>query len=172
MGTPHNANLDVEPVKLVTHSPQETMEMAAALAKALRPNDVLGLQGTLGAGKTYFVKGMARGLGVADETAVTSPTFVLLRRYRGKLTLYHFDAYRLEDAGQMAEIGCYETFNSGGVSVVEWANHVSSCMPEEHFLLTIRVSGPTRRDFLLTACGPGPLSRLRGIFDALEPWEE
>lgn len=170
MGT--HGDIEVEPVKLVTHSPEETMEMAAALAKTLRRNDVLALQGTLGAGKTYFVKGMAHGLGVNDETAVASPTFVLLRQYRGKLTLYHFDAYRLEDAGQMAEIGCYETFNSGGVSVVEWANHVSSCLPEEHFLLTIRVSGPTRRDFLLTACGHGPLSRMRGIFDALETWEE
>ena len=170
MGAPES--IDVEPVLLVTNSPDQTMEMAARFAKLCRPNDVIGLQGTLGAGKTCFVKGMALGLGVRDERAVTSPTFVLLREYRGTPKLYHFDAYRLEDARQMEEIGCHEIFESGGISVVEWANHVSSCLPPEHFLITIRVGGPSRREFLLTACGPGPLSRLRGIFAALEQYEE
>jgi tRNA threonylcarbamoyladenosine biosynthesis protein TsaE len=115
---------------------------------------------------------MARGLGVKDERTVTSPTFVLLREYRGALRLYHFDAYRLEDARQMEEIGCHEIFESGGVSVVEWANHVSNCLPAEHFLITIRVGAPMRREFLLTACGAGPLGRLRDIFASLEQYEE
>ena len=170
MGTSHS--IDVEPVLLVTNSPGQTMEMAAKFVRTCRPNDVIGLQGTLGAGKTCFVKGMAHGLGVKEERAVTSPTFVLLHEYEGSVTLYHFDAYRLEDAKGMEEIGCYEVFDSGGVSVVEWANHVSSCLPDEHFLLTIRVGGATRREFLLTACGQGPLSRLRGIFEKLVEWEE
>jgi len=165
-------SVDVEPVLLVTNSPEQTMQMAARFAKMCRPNDVVGLQGTLGAGKTCFVKGMARGLGVRNLKAVTSPTYVLLRQYKGRLTLYHFDAYRLEDARAMEEIGCREIFSSGGISVVEWANHVSSCLPREHFLLTIRVGGPTRREFLLTACGGGPLSRLSEIFNALMEWEE
>jgi len=169
MGT---SDIEVEPVKLVTDSPEATVRMGAKFARMLQPNDVVGLQGTLGAGKTCFVKGMAMGLGVEDLRAVTSPTFVLLREYHGELTLYHFDAYRLEDHHEMEKIGCYEIFESGGISVVEWANHVSQVLPPDHFLVTIRMAGQTRRDFLLTACGPGPLRRLRGIFAALEEWEE
>jgi tRNA threonylcarbamoyladenosine biosynthesis protein TsaE len=165
--------IDVEPAKLISESPDETEQMAAKFATLCRAGDVIGLQGTLGAGKTCFVKGMARGLGVKDVDEVTSPTFVLLKQHKGKkLTLHHFDAYRLEDARGMEEIGCDEIFHSRGVSVVEWANHVSSCLPPEHFLWTIRMAGGDRREFLLTACGKGPLERLKGIFDALVAWEE
>ena len=165
-------DIDVEPIRLVTGSPEETMELGAEFAKMCRPNDIIGLQGTLGAGKTVFVKGMARGLGVKDLRAVTSPTFVLLHQYKGKVTLNHFDAYRLEDARQLEEIGCQEVFRGGGVSVVEWANHVAACLPKEHFLVTIRMVGESSREFLITACGKGPLTRLKGIFAELEDWEE
>jgi len=105
-------------VHLATRSPEETQAMAAAFAKLCRPNDVIGLQGTLGAGKTCFVKGLAAGLGVDGPDKVTSATFVLLRRYSGRLTLYHFDAYRLQGAAELEQIGCGETFESGGVSVI------------------------------------------------------
>ena len=167
MATPDR--IDTRPLKLVTDSPEATMELGARFAALCRPGDVVGLQGTLGAGKTCFVKGMARGLGVDDERAVTSPSFVLLHEYRGPLTLYHFDAYRLEDARQMEEIGCQEVFDSGGVSVVEWADHVLGCLPPEHFMLTIRLAGPSRREFSLTATGEGAYSRLAGVFGALKP---
>jgi len=170
MGT--SEGLDVEPIRLVTKSPEETVELGAQFVRLCRASDVIGLQGTLGAGKTCFVKGMARGLGVKNLRAVTSPSFVLLHQYKGKLTLHHFDAYRLEDSRQLEEVGCEEIFHSGGVSVVEWANHVAGCLPREHFLVTIRMAGESCRDFLITACGKGPLARLRGIFAALEDWEE
>jgi len=166
MGTPDR--VDTQPLKLTTESPEATMELGARFAALCRAGDVVGLQGTLGAGKTCFVKGMARGLGVGDERAVTSPSFVLLHEYRGRLTLYHFDAYRLADASQMEEIGCQEVFDSGGVSVVEWADHVQGCLPPEHFMLTIRLLGPSRREFSLTAAGAGPTSRLAGMFGSLE----
>ena len=164
--------IDVEPIRLVTNSPEETVELGAQFAKQCRRSDVIGLQGTLGAGKTCFVKGMAKGLGVKKLRSVTSPTYVLLRQHKGKLTLNHFDAYRLEDSRQMEEIGCDEIFDGSGVSVVEWSNHVASCMPREHFLVTIRMAGDSKREFLITACGKGPLSRLKDIFASLEDWEE
>ena len=145
------------------------MALGALFAGLCRPNDVIGLQGTLGAGKTCFVKGMARGLGVKDEGAVTSPSFVLLHEYRGRLALYHLDAYRLEDARQMDEIGCQEIFDSGGVSVVEWADHVLGCLPPEHFMLAIRLAGTSKREFSLSAAGTGPTSRLPEIFGVLGP---
>ena len=103
-----------------------------------------------------------------DSNSVeASPSFVLLHEYHGRLTLYHFDAYRLADAGQMEEIGCQEVFDSGGVSAVEWADHVPGCLPPEHFMLTIRLGGPRRREFTLEAVGAGPTSRLAGMAASL-----
>lgn len=157
-------------VQLATDAPEETRRLAAASADAWVPNDVIGLTGTLGAGKTCFVKGLARGLGVDDLRQVISPTFVLLRRYVGRLPLHHFDAYRLRDASEMEEIGCAELFEAGGLSVVEWADHVAGCLPPEHFLLDIRVTEPTRRRFHLTASVPALAERLEALRHALAPW--
>lgn len=157
-------------VELATSSPDRTQAMAAAFARLCRPNDVIGLEGTLGAGKTCFVKGLAVGLEVEDQAKVISPTFVLLRRHSGRLTLYHFDAYRLRDGAEMERIGCAETFESGGVSAVEWADHVAQCLPPEHFVLAIMVAGMTERHFRLTGHGPGPEARLDGFRQALSEW--
>ncbi len=157
-------------VQLTTHSPEGTQAMAAAFGRLCRANDVIGLQGTLGAGKTCFVKGLAAGLGVRDVDKVVSPTFVLLRQYEGRLTLYHFDAYRLQGAAEMEQIGCAETFESGGVSVIEWADHVAACLPPEHFMLAITVVGENDRDFVVTASGPGPSGRLEEFRRALTAW--
>jgi len=159
-----------EALALETRSPEQTMELAAASAEGWRLNDVLGLVGTLGAGKTCFVRGLARGLAVEDLHRVTSPTFVLLRAYEGRLTLYHFDAYRLGSGDEMAALGCDETFESGGMSVVEWADHVRECLPPERFSLHIRVAGATRRRFRLEAAGAGPQSRLEKFRELLAPW--
>lgn len=146
------------------------MSLGARLAEVLEPGDVLGLVGTLGAGKTCLVKGLAHGLGVTDERAVVSPTFVLMRRYPGRLVLYHFDAYRLDSGIDMAELGCQEVFDSGGVSVIEWADHVAECLPAEHFLLTIRVAGPSRREISLACAGQGPQSRFARIRSSAGLW--
>ena len=161
-----------ERLAFVTESPEATVEFGARLGACLEPGDVLGLVGTLGAGKTCLVKGLARGLGVPDELRVTSPSFVLMRRYEGRLTLYHFDAYRLASADEMEEIGCQETFDAGGVSAVEWADHVAACLPPEHLLLTIRVAGRERRELTLEAIGAGPLARLAGLGRALHAWDQ
>jgi len=152
---------------VVTASPEQTRQAAARFARLCRSGDVVGLKGTLGAGKTCFVKGLARGLGVGDERRVVSPTFVLLRRYEGRLTLYHFDAYRLRNAREMEEIGCREIFEAGGLSVVEWADHVSQCLPEEHFMLHILVTGQEERTLRLDAVGEGPGARIAEMLAAL-----
>ncbi len=157
-------------LELLTESPADTREMARAFAEVLRPNDVIALSGTLGAGKTCFVQGLARGLGVPEGTRVISPTFVLMRSYSGRLDLYHFDAYRLSGAAEMEEIGCAEVFRSGGVSVVEWAERVEECLPEERIALSIATVGPQERAFRLTAHGPGAESRMVGFRGVLERW--
>ncbi len=160
------------PAELITHSPEQTRALAAAVGRLCLAGGVLGLCGTLGAGKTCFVPGLAAGIGVPTATRVVSPTFVLMRRYEGRLTLYHFDGYRLHDGAEMEAIGCAETFDSGGVSVVEWADHVADCMPPERFTLTFSVVGPTDRRLCLTASGPGPGRRLPEFARALGEWQE
>ena len=157
-------------LELVTHRPEETQAMAAAFAALCRPNDVVGLCGPLGAGKTCFVRGLAAGLAVRELSKVISPTFVLMRSYAGRLTLYHFDGYRLRDGSEMEQIGCAEVFESGGVSVVEWADHVAGCLPPAHFLLTLTVAGETDRRFRLSALGRGPSARLQEFGRALTEW--
>ncbi|MCK4283035.1 MAG: tRNA (adenosine(37)-N6)-threonylcarbamoyltransferase complex ATPase subunit type 1 TsaE [Candidatus Brocadiae bacterium] len=157
-------------VELATGGPDETQAMAAAFAGLCRPDDVVALEGMLGSGKTCFVKGLAVGLGVTDQREVTSPTFVLLHRYAGRLVLHHFDAYRLRRAEEMERIGCAEVFESGGVSVIEWADHVAECLPPEHFLLSIVVADATERHFELKARGPGPRSRMEAFGRVLSAW--
>ena len=83
-----------------------------------------------------------------------------------------FDAYRLASADEMNEIGCQEIFDAGGVSAVEWADHVAACLPPEHFLLTIRVAGRERRELTLEAIGPALIGRLAGMRRALQAWQE
>ncbi len=151
-----------------TNSPAETKRVAALFASQCRPNDVVGLKGSLGAGKTCFVKGLARGLGVEPIHQVTSPTFVLHQRYAGNLVVHHFDAYRLESAASMVELGCDEVFSGGGVSVVEWADHVMECLPDSHFMWEFRITGARERQLTLLANGSASENRLTRIEEVLE----
>src|SRR2546422_8380889 len=108
----------------LTQSEAETEALAAELAAAFRGGEVVLLSGELGAGKTVFVRGLARGVG-ADPEEVASPTFVLLTRYPGRLTLHHADLYRLAGGGDDLELGLEELPGPGGVLAVEWAERIS-----------------------------------------------
>ncbi|MCL6638486.1 MAG: tRNA (adenosine(37)-N6)-threonylcarbamoyltransferase complex ATPase subunit type 1 TsaE [Firmicutes bacterium] len=112
-----------------TYSPEETARLGEALAPFLEPGDLVCLNGDLGAGKTAFARGVARGLGVKGH--VTSPTFTLINEYQGRLPLYHMDVYRLEDAGEMEDLGYEEYFYGDGVTLIEWAEKVTDVLPEE-----------------------------------------
>lgn len=151
-----------------TESPAATQRIAAIFARQCSPNDVVGLKGSLGAGKTCFVKGMARGLGVEPIHQVTSPTFVLHKQYRGHLMLHHFDAYRLERAESMIELGCDEIFTSEGISVIEWADHVIESLPDSHFMWDFHITGRQERELTLVAKGTNPEKRVPSIEAALE----
>jgi tRNA threonylcarbamoyladenosine biosynthesis protein TsaE len=109
----------------MTRSSQETEELAARLASGFSGGEVVLLSGELGAGKTTFVRGLARGVG-ADPEEVASPTFVLLTSYPGRLVLHHADLYRLRGTGDEAELGLDELPGPGGVLAVEWAERLSS----------------------------------------------
>ncbi len=114
---------------IISRSPAETFAVGETQAAALQPHTVLALCGELGAGKTQFVQGLARGLGC--PASPTSPTFTLIHEYGGgRLPLFHFDLYRLETAEQALAIGIEEYFESAGVSVVEWAGKFPELLPE------------------------------------------
>ncbi|MGX6446222.1 tRNA (adenosine(37)-N6)-threonylcarbamoyltransferase complex ATPase subunit type 1 TsaE [Neobacillus sp. K501] len=117
--------------ELNTTDPNETSEFAARLARFLQPGDVLALEGDLGAGKTTFTKGLAKGLDI--KKIVNSPTFTIIKEYRGRLPLYHMDVYRVADAFE--DLGFDEYFEGDGVTVVEWAHLIEEQLPAE--MLTI-----------------------------------
>ncbi len=118
---------------VVTASAEETEAEGERLAAALGPSDVVALTGELGAGKTCFVQGLARALGVTRP--VTSPTFVMVNEYRGRLPVHHVDAYRTASLTELLDLGLPELFDDGGVTVIEWADKVGPLLPAR----TIRV---------------------------------
>jgi tRNA threonylcarbamoyladenosine biosynthesis protein TsaE len=129
---------------LTSGSAAETEAAGARLAENLQVGDVVALVGELGAGKTQFVKGIARGLGVADT--VTSPTFTLIHEYRGgRLSLYHFDFYRLDQAGALTTIGFDEYLSGDGVCVIEWADKFASVIPAQAHWVRLRIISPEVR---------------------------
>lgn len=129
-----------------------TRDVGRALAKKLKPGDILCLFGELGSGKTTFVKGLAQGLAVNPQ-AVNSPTFVLLNIYDGKLPLYHFDFYRLEHPDEIATIGYDEFLFGQGVAVVEWAERFGKYLPEEHLEIKFVHAGESNRRIEMRAKG-------------------
>lgn len=127
--------------KITSLNVEETQRIAAALAKVVVPGTVIALEGDLGAGKTHFTQGLARGLGVGE--AVTSPTFNVMSVYdQGRLPLYHFDLYRLEDALELEDIAFYDYVEADGVSCIEWA----AKFPEEIPAQALWISITTRED--------------------------
>src|SRR5438874_8509467 len=106
-----------------------TMAFGRRLAALLFPGAVIALVGPLGAGKTFLVRAVAEGLGIADSRVVNSPTFVLIQEYEARLPVYHFDAYRLRGAAEFFDLGAHEYFEGKGVCLVEWADRALACLP-------------------------------------------
>ena len=119
-----------------SRSAEETFAMGEFMAKKLKPWMVLCLNGDLGVGKTVFVKGIARGLGIKEP--VVSPTFTILQEYKdGQIPLYHFDVYRIEDEEEMFEIGFDDYLYGDGVCLIEWAENVKGLLPKDAVSITI-----------------------------------
>lgn len=126
--------------------PADTHAVGAVLGRLLRGGEVIALDGPLGAGKTQFAKGLAQGLGVRADEPVVSPTFVLVREYRGRMVLYHVDAYRLAGADDLVAIGWDDLRRDGaGVVAVEWAERVADLLPANAIRIEIEHVGETTR---------------------------
>ncbi len=138
-------------MEFVTHSREETEMLGARLANALARGRVVAFTGDLGAGKTAFVSGMARALGV--EERVTSPTFTIVNEYEGgRLPLFHFDMYRLGSADELFHIGWEDYLARGGVCAVEWSENVAEAMEEDAVRVSIR-RGEGDNDRIITVEG-------------------
>ena len=119
-----------------TFSAEETFKLGEMTGGKLKPGTVVCLDGDLGVGKTVFVKGVAKGLGIKEP--VVSPTFTILQEYReGRIPLYHFDVYRIEDPEEMYEIGFDDYLYGDGVCLIEWAKRVTELLPENVLRITI-----------------------------------
>jgi tRNA threonylcarbamoyladenosine biosynthesis protein TsaE len=123
------------------------------LGSALFPGAVIALVGPLGAGKTHLVRAIAAGLEIEDSNQVSSPTFVLIQEYDARLPVYHFDAYRLRSEAEFDDLGFDEYFQGNGVCLVEWADKVPGCMPEDLLTIKMVVTGPESRRLEVTARG-------------------
>ena len=157
----------MKPFTFEARDEADTAALGACLAAALPRRAVLALNGPLGAGKTRLAQAVAGGLGV-DPRDVVSPTFVLLQEHQGRTAVFHFDAYRIRDEHEFWDLGPQEYFSTPGVSLVEWAERVPGCLPAERLEITIEVTGPTSRRFVIAAKG----GEFEEVLVRLETWAE
>ncbi len=153
-----------------TASVGDTQALAEALSAVARPGDVVVLAGDLGAGKTAFVQGFGRGLGIADR--ITSPTFTLVHVYDGgRLPVHHLDVYRLEQISEALDLGLAEMLDEGGVVLVEWGDAILPVLP--HDRLEVRLTfgdGDDDRQLAFALAGASWAARLDQLQAALRPW--
>ncbi len=151
-------------VRIETEEIGQTIEFGRLTGSLLKAGDVVALIGQLGAGKTYFTKGIAEGQGVKEGKVVTSPSYVIVKQYMGRLPIYHFDAYRLKSADEMYEIDCMGFFWGDGISIIEWADKVMECLPEEFLKIIIEIEGETSRGINVSCNG----ERYRSFMDKIK----
>ncbi len=147
--------------RVTAPDPDATSALGRSLASAAHPGDLVCLWGDLGAGKTHLAKAFGAGLGVTDT--ITSPSFVLMAEYDGRLPLFHVDLYRLADASEAIAGGLLDDRWSGGVTLIEWPDRMGAALPPERLDVVIDGSGDDPREIRLTAHG----TRHAGYLDVL-----
>lgn len=138
----------------ISNCPEDTARLAKRLAETLRGGEVIAFRGGLGMGKTCFVRGLAQGLGFGGD--VSSPTFALINEYiGGRLPLYHFDMYRVEDWESLYSTGFFDYLESGGVIAAEWSENIDGALPENTIYIEFERTGDTDRVISVTGCENG-----------------
>ena len=149
---------------------EDMRALGERLAQVLEPGDVVALTGDLGAGKTTFVQGAARGLGVGDQQVV-SPTFTLVREYRGSLPVYHLDVYRLDRIQEVMDLGFEELLDPQGVTFVEWGDAIEGLLPGSYLEIELWTSHEDEsRAVVITGTGPEWALRWERLEALAQPW--
>lgn len=138
-------------MRILSDSPEKTAKLGFRVAQLLQPGDFIALHGELGAGKTRFAGGIAKGLGVDPRIPVTSPTYTLLNIYHGNIPLYHFDLYRLHGDDDIVDLGFTEYFSGNGVCLVEWAERLENELPQERLEISLSYVAENVREIELVA---------------------
>ena len=138
-------------LEVTSRTPEETRALGGAVVELLAPGDVVSLTGDLGAGKTTFVQGAARGLGVEDP--VVSPTFVLVREYRGQVPVYHLDVYRLDRLQEVLDLGFEDFLDPSGVVFVEWGDAIDILLPDSYLEVRLTIDHDDVRALAFTGRG-------------------
>lgn len=149
-----------EAVTFLSRSPDQTFRLGEMLGRRAGAGDFLALTGELGGGKTLFTQGLALGLGVPEEEYVTSPTFTILNIHRGRVTLYHYDLFRISGPGETVELGLEEQLFGDGVTVVEWAERLGSDMTGERLEINFEFAGERERTITMRGLGKSGLRLL------------
>lgn len=139
----------MDTIRINLHSLEDTEKLGRLLGSLAAPGDVICLDGDLGAGKTALSQAIARGLGVPDTCYVTSPSFTILHEYDGRIPMYHMDFYRLQDAGEIEDLGFDEYFYLAGLTVIEWSNRAVELLPENRITLFIELNNDLSRTVTL-----------------------
>ena len=126
-----------------TESPEETQVLGEKLGKTLTQGDVIALIGDLGTGKTCLTQGIARGIGTAPDEVVSSPSYILINEYNGKVPIYHIDLYRLENSEEIAELGLSEYMEGDGICIIEWAERMADALPDACIKIHITLADAT-----------------------------
>lgn len=151
----------------LSQSSKQTMNLGRLLARQLLAGDILAFFGELGAGKTCFIKGICQGLGVPENVYITSPTFVIINRYIGRLPIYHFDFYRLSCLEEIIDLGYEEFFFGKGICLIEWADRAENLLPDDYFKISMHHISPKERKIEILAYGSDHqkrLSKLHSIY--------
>ena len=139
-------------IRVITHSPSETIAAAEKLGSLLKAGDIIAYKGGRGAGKTTFTRGLSKGLGLGDN--VTSPTFALVNEYRGgRMTLYHFDMYRINSEEDLESTGFYDYPFEENCAAIEWSENISGFLPKDTIYITINTLSENEREIIIEEGG-------------------
>jgi len=145
-------------------SAETTQRIGQQLGALVQAGDVVAFMGDLGSGKTCCIQGIARGLGVPETMAVTSPTYTLIHEYQGRIPIYHFDVYRLDNEDDLYDLGYEEYFYGYGVTLIEWADRIHAFLPDDHLALHLYLRGDEARILQFQTMGPRSMHLLNSLF--------